>query len=311
VPEEADAGVIASSRFFTYDFTMPAPMSHAPNPDAASSVGKKVRTFYEDCSFPDYDEWDTPGTLIAKAQRSGFAKWLDEQVAFGSRVLEVGCGTGQLAVFLSLANRKVVATDFSMGSLRKGWSFARRHRIANLSMMQMNLFSLALREEAFDYVVYIVIGLYNRVARMPTNLRRRLMRIFGKSMHKLDPIVRKKLRDEHRQKVWLADQYYHPHETQHTVDEVLGWFEESGVEFISAIPPVAFGVPINAPLFRPQPKGGRPRALAEAAAVDPEPRPRGRAFYHDRAPEKPMKKRSVIDTNTRIGIKCLGGHKNC
>jgi hypothetical protein len=92
---------------------------------------------------------------------------------------------------------------------------------------------------------------------MPTNLRRRLMRLFGKSMHKLDPIVRKKLRDEHRQKVWLADQYYHPHETQHTVDEVLAWFEASGVEFISAIPPVAFGVPINAPLFRPQPKGGR------------------------------------------------------
>jgi ubiquinone/menaquinone biosynthesis C-methylase UbiE len=132
---------------------MPAPTSHAPGPDAVSPTGKKVKAFYEGCSFPDYDEWDTPGTLIAKAQRSGFAKWLDEQVAFGSRVLEVGCGTGQLAVFLSLANCRVVGTDFSMGSLRKGWSFARRHRIANLSMMQMNLFSLALRDGAFDYVV--------------------------------------------------------------------------------------------------------------------------------------------------------------
>ena len=40
-------------------------------------------------------------SLIDKANKSIFAKFLDEQIKFGSKILEVGCGTGQLSNFLS------------------------------------------------------------------------------------------------------------------------------------------------------------------------------------------------------------------
>jgi hypothetical protein len=35
---------------------------------------------------------------------------------------------------------------------------------------------------------------------------------------------------------WLSDQYRHPHETCHTLTEVLGWIEENGLDFINSIP---------------------------------------------------------------------------
>lgn len=35
---------------------------------------------------------------------------------------------------------------------------------------------------------------------------------------------------------WLSDQYHNPHESKHSMDEVILWFKESGFEFISSIP---------------------------------------------------------------------------
>ena len=34
------------------------------------------------------------------------------------------------------------------------------------------------------------------------------------------------------------DQYRHPHESKHSVDEVLGWFDRNDVEFLNAVPKV-------------------------------------------------------------------------
>ena len=35
---------------------------------------------------------------------------------------------------------------------------------------------------------------------------------------------------------WIRDQYLHPIESLHTIDEVLKWFKENDIEFISSIP---------------------------------------------------------------------------
>jgi SAM-dependent methyltransferase len=257
---------------------------------AEPELGRRVRSFYQGCSFPDYDPDDSPSSLMAKAARSGFAAWLSEQMSFGEsvRVLDVGCGTGQLPIFLSLHNRTVVGADFTFESLRKGESFARQHRLTNVSFVQMDLFNPTLQEASFDYVIsmgvlhhtgdprggfesiarlvrpggYIVVGLYNRIARLPTDLRRLIGRIGGeRAVALVDPIARTKMRDPQRRRAWLQDQYFHPHESKHTVDEVLAWFERSGLDFVSAMPPISAGVPTPAPLFRPQGSGSRASRL--------------------------------------------------
>ena len=37
-------------------------------------------------------------------------------------------------------------------------------------------------------------------------------------------------------KSWIRDQYEHPVESLHTLDEVLTWFKKNNIEFINSIP---------------------------------------------------------------------------
>ena len=34
------------------------------------------------------------------------------------------------------------------------------------------------------------------------------------------------------------DQYRHPHETRHSMDEVLAWFDDAGYDFMSCVPTI-------------------------------------------------------------------------
>jgi hypothetical protein len=39
-----------------------------------------------------------------------------------------------------------------------------------------------------------------------------------------------------KRRSWFMDQYKNPHESKHTVGEVLGWLDAIGFEFVHAIP---------------------------------------------------------------------------
>src|SRR5215467_9426751 len=108
--------------------------------DQKAVVGKQVRAFYESCSFPGYEDFDTPLELVEKAKRGVYAKLLEEQLPLGVRVLDAGCGTGQLANFLSLVHRDVVGIDFSYASLRKATGFKNKSRLKNVCFVQTDLF---------------------------------------------------------------------------------------------------------------------------------------------------------------------------
>ena len=127
-----------------------------PNDDwdaGKRDVTEQVRAFYEETPFPNYDEFDSVASLAAKARQGLFARLLDEQVPPGTRIIECGTGTGQLSSFLSLANRTVFATDLCMNSLRLGRDFARRHQLARVHFVQMNLFRPAFRPGSFPLVI--------------------------------------------------------------------------------------------------------------------------------------------------------------
>lgn len=120
--------------------------------ESVEPVGRKVRSFYERYSFPGYEEFETPYDLIEKAKRGIYARPLDEQLPLGVRILDAGCGTGQLAIFLSMVHRKVIGIDFSYNSLREGEDFKKKFELRNVSFAQMDLFDLGLKQQSFDYI---------------------------------------------------------------------------------------------------------------------------------------------------------------
>jgi len=251
--------------------------------DQLTQVGQQVRRFYEECSFPGYEAFDTPSDLVEKARRGLYANLLDEQLPLGITILDAGCGTGQLATFLSLTNRRVVGIDFSFNSLKRGQDFKQRFGLKDVRFVQMNLFHLGLREESFDYVFcngvlhhtadayqgfqalsrlvkkggYFILGLYNTYGRVMLNFRKVFFRLINGKLRRLDFFVRQRSLGEQKKQIWYMDQYEHPHEDAFSVDEVLGWFARNGLQYVNAVPKITFAEPLTAAerLFEPRRPG--------------------------------------------------------
>ena len=51
--------------------------------------------------------------------------------------------------------------------------------------------------------------------------------------------------DENEKNSWIRDQYIHPIESTHTIDEVLNWFDKNNITFISSIPSTDFDYDYN------------------------------------------------------------------
>lgn len=259
------------------------PLLYWPDGRGADDVAARVRAFYETSPFPDYDDLDSPASLADKARRGLFARRLDEELAHDARVLEAGCGTGQLTNFLALTwGREVWGADLSVASLRLAERFRAMHGIERAHFVQMNLFRPPFADSSFDAVIsngvlhhtadparglatiarlarpggLVIVGLYNRVARATTHARRAVFRATGGRLQFLDPYLRRADVGARKKRSWFNDQYLNPHETAHTFGEALRWFDAAGVEFVAGVPALAAETPAGGRLFDPQPRGG-------------------------------------------------------
>jgi SAM-dependent methyltransferase len=251
---------------------------------AAGCGDPLVQGFYEAHPFPDYDDLDSPRVLRERARASRFARLLDEQLPLRGLTLDAGCGTGQLANFLALSSRHVIGLDCSRASLTLACRFRRRFSIACAHFVQGDLARPPFADGSFATIVslgvlhhtpapeaalqalvpllqpggHLVLGLYNCFARLRTSVRGVLVRAAGAPLAALDPIVRRRRGQDRRRRAWIADQYHHPRASQHTVGEVLRWFDRAGLAYTSAMPPIRAGEhePDEPRLFASGARGG-------------------------------------------------------
>lgn len=261
------------------------PLFFLPNQWSCSKkdVTDIVKSFYEKMPFPNYDDFENVGDLIEKARHSVFARLLDEQVPFKIRILEIGCGTGQLTNFLSAASRTVFGTDLCLNSLKLAQNFKLRNSLAGAGFYQMNLFRPIFREESFPLVIcngvlhhtsapflgfqsisrlvqkggYIIIGLYNKYGRIINDMLSVIFKIFSEDFMFLGYRIKKDYISDIKKNTWLYDQYKNPYESKHTIGEVLGWFDRTGFDFINSIPKsnVLKVFSEDESLFRKNPRG--------------------------------------------------------
>ena len=126
----------------------------------------------------------------------------------------------------------------------------------------MNLFRPIFKEESFPLVIcngvlhhtsdpyggfqsisrlvkkggYIIIGLYHRYGRFINDIRSAIFKISGDRFKFLDPRLRSGDVGDLKKYTWFQDQYKNPHESKHTLREVLRWFDQTGFDFVNSIP---------------------------------------------------------------------------
>ncbi len=233
-----------------------------PNEPFDGDITEMVKGFYEEHPFPNYDGYDSLRSLIDKARLGIYARLLGEQIPFGARIIEVGCGTGQLSNFLGIGGRTVVGADLCLNSLRLAERFRAKHDLRRVRFAQMNLFRPSFAPGSFDVVLcngvllttsdprggfesiarlvkpggHIIIGSYNTYGRLAVDSRRVFFRITGGRMRWVDPHLRGGKLSREKEDAWFHDQYMHPNETKQTMGEVLSWFDRAGFEFVNAVP---------------------------------------------------------------------------
>ena len=237
------------------------------------SVGKKdivteeVSDFYSDQPFPNYDNLETIRDLSVKLEGNVFLKNFKKDIGFGKKIIEVGSGTSQLSIMLAHnTNNSVVAFDPTIESLKLGNEFAIKNNLNNCFFLNGDIFGDPIKHETFDVVWctgvlhhtkdtieafniiskwlkpggIMVLGLYNKYGRLRTNFRQIIYKLLGKNIGRkyvllFDPYLRKNI-SEKKIDSWINDQYEHPVERSHTIDETLGWFDKNNIEFLNSIP---------------------------------------------------------------------------
>jgi len=226
---------------------------------------EKVIDFYNEAPFPNYEINDDKSSINFKGDNNYLASQFKNFIGFNKDILEVGCGTGQLSIYFAIGNNnRIYALDPTLASIKLGNEFSEKNKIQNVKFINADIFDDIFKDECFDFIWtngvlhhtkdpklaftiiskylkkngYILVGLYNRFGRLRTLFRRFLYKIFGKFIVMLlDPTLRKiKKGNDNQIKSWIRDQYEHPVESLHTLDEVLNWFENNNIEYINSIP---------------------------------------------------------------------------
>ncbi len=224
--------------------------------------------FYSEAPFPNYQGYENAYVLQKIVSENPFLNDLKKHIGFGKKFIEVGSGTCQLSLAFAVGtNNLLVAMDPTKESLKLGKDFAEKNNINNVTFLNSDIFDDVVKDNFFDVVWcsgvlhhtkdskkgfeiiskwvkeegLIVIGVYNKIGRLRTNFRQKVYKIFRRNnfskklISLLDPYLRKNLSEEKRQ-AWFRDQYDHPLERKHSIDEVMNWFEDNSISFLGSIP---------------------------------------------------------------------------
>ena len=235
-------------------------------------INQKTNTsFYNKNPFPNYEDGDDIAKLIDKNNSNDFSFSLINAINykknFGKkiRILEVGCGTGQLSNLISkLSDVEYYATDVTINSLKIASNFASKNNIDNINFYLMDIFNPFFKDNSFDIIIsngvlhhtqdpylafinctkllksdgIILVGLYNKIGRFKNSIIKFIYKLTNlKLVFNLDFIYRN-IKNLDKKNAWLMDQYFHPQEKRFSYQDLYIWFKKNKIIPIRFIPDI-------------------------------------------------------------------------
>ena len=196
----------------------------------------------------------------------------------GRTVADLGCGTGEYALWYATHGaRHVTGVDLSDGSLARAREQADQYNVRNVDFMKQDILTPQFPDNHFDYsysvgVLHhtgdpfrgfqemvrvtkpggvVIVSLYNAYTRFWLRAKQTICRWLGgedidaraRWGQRLFPLTMWRLNKRYHALNYEAisyDVFGFPHESLHTANEVLNWFDRTGVQYIGSFAPLRF-----------------------------------------------------------------------
>lgn len=232
-------------------------------------IARSVNSLYERYPYPSLpirNERDLVSKLHANVMSKILATAeLEPASLSGKEVLDAGCGTGEKSCYFSYHGADVTALDLCNSSLAKGKKLADKFNL-EVEFYRCDIAEFT-TEKRFDHIFClgvlhhtgdpysrfralvslckpggtVTVGLYNRYGRLMHRARRMWIKLnAGEDIERRISFVERriygrKLKNTQEQ-AYAADKYVNPHESYHSVGEVLDWFSKNDITYIGSHP---------------------------------------------------------------------------
>lgn len=230
--------------------------------DQLSYANPEVLEFYQTLPFNIRESVEGSVEAVRQTDHAAAYPVLAPLLRPGVRVLDVGCGTGWLSNSLSLHHRAAVTgLDFNPVAVGRAREVAAAMNLPT-EFIVGDLFAFV-PEQPFDVVIslgvlhhtdnclaavghvcknfvrpggHVLIGLYHQYGRRPFLAHFAAMRGQGATEARMFDRYRQlhsRITDETLLMSWFRDQVLHPHETQHTLQEMMPVLDRHGLDLVA------------------------------------------------------------------------------
>ena len=226
-------------------------------------IGSRVLAFYEELPFNYRESAENSAEAIRSQNAAAHYPVLPPLLSNETRVLDVGCGAGWLSNGIAFHyGSRVTGIDFNPVAVERAQQVAATLDLDNVGFRTADLFEYG-TEVPYDLVVsigvlhhtadchaavrkacsalvrpggHVMIGLYHQYGRRPfLDLFAQMKSEGAPEQEMLERFrgLHSGLSDEVHLVSWFRDQVCHPHETQHTLEEMIPILHECDMELIS------------------------------------------------------------------------------